>query len=88
MAAHWTRRVRPWAVVVAVTTVASLGLSVAGLPSPVLFGALVGGIVHALGAPDSPLEIAPLGFSIGQALVGATIGALVSLSTMLRLGHD
>jgi membrane AbrB-like protein len=53
----------------------------------VLFGALLGGMVQALTSAHR-LEIPPLGFQVGQALVGATIGALVSLSTLLRLSDD
>jgi uncharacterized protein len=87
MASERIRQVRPWAVVVGVTVLASLGFSALALPSPVLFGALVGGMTYALTA-SSPLHVAPLGFQLGQGLVGATIGALVSLSTLQRLGED
>ena len=81
------RPLRAWLVVVAVTVVASLLFSLLRLPSPVLFGSLVGGMVHALTARDELDLPAPL-FRIGQALVGAVIGALVQLSTLARLASD
>ncbi len=79
---------RGWLVVVVVTLTASAVFAVLGLPSPVLFGALVGGMVHALADTGHPLEIPPLGFQVGQALVGTVIGGLVNLSTLVRVGRD
>lgn len=76
-----------WAVVLAVGGAASTGFSLLGLPSPVLFGALLGGLVHALAA-EHPVDMAPWLFRLGQSLVGATIGALVDLPTLSRLGDD
>ncbi len=81
------RPLRAWLVVLAVTAVASLLFSALQLPSPVLFGSLVGGMVHALTARDGLDLPAPL-FRVGQALVGAVIGALVQLSTLARLAFD
>ncbi len=81
------RPLRAWLVVLVVTVVASLLFSLLGLPSPVLFGSLAGGMVHALTARDQLDLPAPL-FRIGQALVGAVIGALVQLSTLARLVSD
>ena len=52
-----------------------------------LFGSLVAGVVVALVDPD-PVDLAPSLFKVGQALVGVTIGALVKLPTLVRLGHD
>ena len=87
MASRTLARALPWGLVVGATVLASLGFAAVGFPSPVLFGALLGGMVQAL-TSSRRLEIPPLGFQVGQALVGATIGALVSLSTLLRLGDD
>ena len=81
------RPVRAWLVVILVTVAASALFTVLRLPSPVLFGSLVGGMVHALGS-RTELEMPPLAFRVGQALVGAVIGALVQLSTLARLAHD
>jgi uncharacterized protein len=74
-------------VVVALGAVASAGFALLGLPSPVLFGALLGGLVHALAA-EHPVDMPPWLFRLGQSLVGATIGALVDLPTLARVGDD
>jgi membrane AbrB-like protein len=74
-------------VVVAVTVAASAGFAALGLPSPVLFGALVGGMLHALTARRD-LDMPPLLFRVGQALIGAVIGGLVRLPTLVRLASD
>ena len=82
-----SRTFRSWVVVVALTVVVSLGFSLLGLPSPVLFGSLVAGMAHALVAREE-LDVPPLAFRVGQALVGAVIGALVQLPTLLRIAAD
>jgi membrane AbrB-like protein len=82
-----SRTIRSWVVVVALTVVVSLGFSVLGLPSPVLFGSLVAGMAHALLAREE-LDVPPLAFRVGQALVGAVIGALVQLPTLVRIAAD
>ncbi|MFL6133459.1 MAG: AbrB family transcriptional regulator [Nocardioidaceae bacterium] len=78
---------RAWLVLAVVAAVASGGFAALGLPSPVLFGSLLGGMVHALTAPRE-LEMSPLVFRVGQALVGAVIGSLVRLPTLVRLAAD
>ena len=50
----------------AVTVVASLLFSLLRLPSPVLFGSLVGGMVHALTARDELDLPAPLASGSGR----------------------
>ena len=80
-------RLRGWLVVVAVTVVASVLLGLVGLPSPWLFGSLVGGLLHALTSREE-LAMPPLVFAVGQGLVGAVIGALVQVSTLSRLAAD
>ena len=82
-----SRTIRSWVVVVALTVVVSVGFSLLRLPSPVLFGSLVAGMAHALVASDE-LDVPPLAFRVGQALVGAVIGALVQLPTLLRIASD
>jgi membrane AbrB-like protein len=76
-----------WLLVLAVTVLASVLLALSGLPSPVLFGSLLGGMVQAL-TGNVELDVPPLLFRIGQGLVGAVIGALVQLSTLTRLASD
>src|SRR5512141_779050 len=83
----FSRTLRAWLQVLAVTLVASVGFALLRLPSPVLFGSLVGGMLHAL-TSRTELEMPPLAFRLGQALVGTVIGALVKLPTLTRLASD
>src|SRR6476619_3425744 len=82
-----TDTARRWLVVAVVTVLTSLLFAVLHLPSPVLFGALAAGMLHALTSPVE-LDMPPLAFRLGQALVGAVIGALVKLPTLARLASD
>ena len=52
-----------------------------------LFGAVVGGMAHALTSP-TPLALPPWSFRAAQGLVGITVGALVDLTTLRRMGSD
>jgi uncharacterized protein len=79
--------VRGWTLVVAASVLASLLLAALRLPSPVLFGSLAGGILHALTSADELDVPAPV-FRVGQALVGVVIGALVDLPTLTRMAAD
>ena len=79
--------VAAWALVLVVTVATSVGFELLGLPSAVLFGALLGGMAHALTSP-TPLRVPPFTFRIGQALIGVTIGSLVSLSALTSMGSD
>ena len=79
--------VRSWAVVVLVTVAASAVFALLRLPSPVLFGSLVGGMLHAL-TSRTALDMPPFLFRLGQALVGAVIGSLVDLRTLTRIASD
>lgn len=80
-------RLWPWVVVAAASSAATVALAALQLPSPVLFGSLLGGMAYAL-TVGHRLEIPRGAFHVGQALVGATIGALVSLPTLQRLASD
>ncbi|MEP7091476.1 MAG: AbrB family transcriptional regulator [Nocardioidaceae bacterium] len=82
-----TRLLRSWLLVLVVTVAASLLFAAVDLPSPVLFGSLVAGILHALVAREE-LDMPPAAFRVGQGLVGAVIGALVQVSTLARLASD
>jgi membrane AbrB-like protein len=55
------------------------------VPSAVLFGSLLGGMAHALTSPTH-LQVPPIAFRLGQALIGVTIGSLVSLSSLATMG--
>ena len=75
------------ALVLGVTIVVSVGLELAGLPTAVLFGALVGGITHAL-TSSTPLALPAATFRTAQALIGAIIATLVSGSALSTLGSS
>ena len=81
------RSIRAWVVVIVVGAAASGLFALAQLPSPVLFGSLLAGMAHALIARDE-LEMPGIAFRLGQALVGAVIGALVQLSTLTQLAGN
>jgi membrane AbrB-like protein len=69
----------------AATVVLAVGFSLLHVPSAVLFASLLGGMAHALTSP-TVLALPPWSFRIGQALIGITIGALISLSAIADLG--
>ena len=74
------------ALVLAVTLVLGLVLSALHLPSAVLFASLIGGMAHALTSP-TVLRVPLLAFRVGQALIGVTIGSLVSLQALTGMGR-
>ena len=76
-----------FALVVGVTVVLSVGLSLARVPSAVLFASLVGGMAHALTSP-TPLELPTWSYRLAQGIIGVVIGAMVSASALARIGHD
>lgn len=74
------------AVLVIVVTIAlSVVFGLLQLPSAVLFAALLGGMAHALTSP-TPLDVPSSVFRLGQALIGITIGSLVSLQELAGMG--
>jgi membrane AbrB-like protein len=79
--------VRAALLVLTVTVVVSALLSLARVPSAALFGSLVGGMAHAL-TSSTELAVPGVAFRVGQALIGITIGAMVSLSTLAGMGGD
>src|SRR5690349_11338260 len=75
---------RATALVLAVTVVTSVVLALLDVPSPVLFGAVLGGMAHALTSPSS-LAVPAWGFRVGQGLIGITVGGVLQLSTLRRM---
>jgi uncharacterized protein len=71
--------------VLGATVLFSVVLSLLHVPSAVLFGSLLGGMTHALTSPTH-LQVPPSAFRLGQALIGVTIGSLVSLSSLASMG--
>ncbi|VXB47988.1 AbrB family transcriptional regulator [Nocardioides sp. AX2bis] len=78
---------RSVALVLAVTVVLSAVLTAVQVPSPVLFAAVLGGMAHALTSP-TPLALPGWGVLVAQGLIGITVGALVDLATLRRLGTE
>jgi membrane AbrB-like protein len=77
--------VRSWSRLGALVVVASVLLTLARVPSALLFGGLVGALVFALVA-SRPLE-APRWFSLaGQGIVGTIVGSAVDWDTFVDLG--
>jgi membrane AbrB-like protein len=73
--------------IVGVTVVTSVAMAVVGVPSAVLFGAVLGGMAHALTSP-TPLDVPEWAFRAAQGLIGITVGALVDLSTLGRMADE
>ena len=76
---------RAAALVATVTVATSVVLTLLHVPSSVLFGALLGGMAHAL-TSTTPLALPAWCFRVGQGLVGVTIGSLVSLDALAAMG--
>lgn len=74
-------------IVVAVTVVTSVAMTLLEVPSAVLFGAVLGGMAHALTSP-TPLALPAWSFRVGQGLIGITVGALVDLTTLKRMSSE
>jgi len=76
-----------WLAVLAVAVAVSLGLELLSVPSATLFAGLVAGLGRALlvARPPVPPRQAMTG---AQAVVGVSIGALVSLSTLETIAAD
>lgn len=79
---------RPWLLLVAVVAAVSALLTVAGLPSPLLFGGLLGGLVHSLAFPRHRVEPPRILFVVGQAIIGVTVGASIDWATLSGVGWD
>jgi membrane AbrB-like protein len=75
------------ALVILVTVVASAAFELLGIPSAVMFGSLLGGIVHALTSPTD-LRLPPSSFRLGQALVGVVVGSTISADALRSMGAD
>jgi len=80
------RSLRSWLPLLAVAAAASAAFSLAHLPTPVLFGALLGGVVHAVARPGVPLQLPRTWFTGGQAVVGVLVGVSVDWTALGSLG--
>jgi membrane AbrB-like protein len=87
MAGRERSTVQAATVVVVVGVVACAAFALLPVPSPVLFGAVLGGMAHAL-TSRTPLALPTWSFRVAQGLVGITVGALVDVTTLRRMGSD
>lgn len=78
--------VRLWLLLLAWVAIASTALSLAHLPTPLLFGGLVGALAYALTRPKQPLQLPAPWFTTGQAVVGVLVGASVDWASLRALG--
>jgi membrane AbrB-like protein len=81
------RRLLDGVLVGAAAICVGLLLGLLGLPSPVLFGALVAGLVRSLAFRDRIRVPAPA-TTAAQAVIGVTVGALVALETLRAVAAD
>ncbi|MCD4526020.1 AbrB family transcriptional regulator [Nocardioides sp. cx-173] len=75
------------ALVLVATIVLTLTFSLMRVPSAVLFGSLLGGMTHALTSPTE-IRVPPIAFRLGQGVIGATIGTLVSVEALRRIAGE
>jgi uncharacterized protein len=75
-----------WLVLLIVVTAVSLGFILIALPTPLLFGGLVGALIYALARPSAPLRLPGSWFQAGQAVVGAIVGSAIEWETLAGLG--
>lgn len=80
-------RARGLVLVLVVTVLASAVFQLLGLPSAVMFGSLLGGIVHALTSPTD-LRLPAWSFRLGQALIGVVVGSTISVGALTAMGDD
>ena len=76
-----------WTVLAMIVAGVSTALSLAGFPSALLFGGLVGGLVFAL-ATKRTVEVPGWSITIAQAIIGVIVGAAVDFETLADLGGD
>lgn len=76
-----------WVVLIVLVGGISVALTLLGFPSPLLFGGLLGGLVFALGS-SREVTVPGWSFTIGQGIIGVTIGAVVDGETLADLGGD
>ncbi|KQY59119.1 ammonia monooxygenase [Aeromicrobium sp. Root495] len=78
---------KAWLGLAALVAAASAGFTLVGLPSPLLFGGLVGALAYAL-LPTRELTLPRPLFLSGQGVIGVVVGASVEWSTLGELGWD
>ncbi|MGY4709151.1 AbrB family transcriptional regulator [Mycolicibacterium sp. CBM1] len=77
---------RRWLVLIVMVAAVSSLFAVARLPTPLLFGGLVGALVYALMRPQAPLRLPDSWFQAGQAVIGVIVGASMDWRGLGTLG--
>ncbi|WP_127784042.1 AbrB family transcriptional regulator [Rhodococcus sp. X156] len=85
--ARWWAVIRRWLPLAVATAAVVAGLALLGVPSPALVGALLVGIVFALGG-HAPAPVPSWAMRGAQAVLGVVIGALVRSETLVAVGHS
>ena len=75
-----------WLLLLVAVAVVSLGFIAIALPTPLLFGGLLGALLYALARPAAPLRLPVSWFHAGQAVVGAIVGSAIEWDTLVDLG--
>lgn len=75
-----------WITVGALVAVCSVVLWRLGLPTPMLFGGLLGSMIYSIARPAHDLELPSAAFRLGQAIVGVVIGTAVDWGSLAALG--
>ena len=75
-----------WLLLAVCITAVSAGFILVSLPTPLLFGGLVGALIYALARPSFPLRLPVSWFQGGQAVVGAIVGSAIEWGTLGGLG--
>nr|MCW2727920.1 ammonia monooxygenase [Aeromicrobium sp.] len=76
-----------WALLIALVVGVSAAFTLLDVPTPLLFGGLIGGVLFALSSAR-PVSVPGWSFTIGQGIIGVTIGAVVDWRTLADLGSD
>jgi hypothetical protein len=76
-----------WLLLAVAVAGVSIVLTLLDFPSPLLFGGLVGGLVFTL-ASRRKVVMPGWSITIGQGIIGVTIGAIVDVGTLADLGAD
>ncbi len=77
-----------WAAVLVGTALATVVFDQLALPSPPLFGALFAGMAWAIIGRGASIQLPRLGSTVGQALVGVSMGVLLNPATLRQLGDN
>ena len=75
-----------WLLLLTVVSAVWVGFILIALPTPLLFGGLVGALLYALARQSAPLRPPGWCFQAGQAVVGTIVGSAIDWGTLAGLG--